>query len=128
MPYSHLTREYTGHSTKELQDTQERLRQELATIEYWRTLIRARMDLSAAKAAPPTPLAGHITEFVYSIELDLVDELRSMREVTLGGLEGLKVSSLPSLKEHESALTQYESSIQNIYLRVSKELAHRHAK
>lgn len=84
--------------------------------------------MCVAVAAPPFPLATQLSEYFDSSELPNSIELREMPQAILDGLKELQASTLPSLKELESSLREYERSVRNNYMILSDELAQSHAR
>lgn len=117
-----------GHDLEDVKQAHLLLRQELAAISHWRRLLRARMDLCTAVAAPPKPIGVSLTEYFDSTELRLTKEIRELPSIVVDGLETLRAFTLPSLKEQDSALRDYERAVRKKYMILSDDLAQRHAR
>jgi hypothetical protein len=119
---------YAGQTVPELQATHRELRHELTSIIHWRRLLKARMDLCTAHAAPPKQLGGSITEYFSSSDLPVPHEITELPKNILGDLHAFRASTLPELKAQDSALRQYERVVRSKYMELSSELAQRHAR
>lgn len=118
---------FAGQSTQDLLAAHKKLRQELSSITHWQRLIRARMDLATAHAAPPLPLGGAITEYVDRADLNFDTEMDQLAQNILTDLDGLTASSLPELRTLEDTLRTYERNVRSQYMALSEELSQRHA-
>lgn len=118
---------FAGQPTQDLLSAHKTLRQELSSITHWHRLIRARMDLATANAAPPLPLGGGITEFIGRHDLEFDTTIDRLPTRILTNIEGLAASSLPELKALEDALRTYERNVRSKYMALSEELSQRHA-
>lgn len=95
-----------------LRETCARLRHEITQIAHWRRLVRARLDLTVARAVLPDRLGS-------AAEAGLLEGRRPAPTVSHNVLVGIaqgtgtamSVADLPRLRSAEDALCDYESAV-----------------
>ncbi len=100
------------------------LRAEKAKVTWWRRLVRARMDLLVASAAPPQPLGEGVA---FSLPLDVIltvprpSELDDVLEAT----NAAGIGQIDQLKALDERLAAYEKGVNDALSRATDHLIER---
>jgi len=88
------------------------LRAERARVDWWRRLVRARLDLAVARAANPQPLGENIA-FQLPLEVGLdVPRPGELADVLVGPGPAEEVARLKELRALDARLARYQSGVE----------------
>ncbi|WP_136517971.1 MULTISPECIES: hypothetical protein [Cellulomonas] len=112
------------HPLHDLRLERRALRAERARVGRWRRVVRARMDLVVAAAAPPDDLGA---EVAFSLPLDVGLEVPRPGELrgALDGTDARRVAALPALRDLDERLARYEEGVEHALRRVTDRLVER---
>lgn len=94
--------------TDELRLARMSLRHEITQIKHWRRLVRARLDLTVARAVPPDRLGLPGTAYT-AIAPAVAHGV--LMDIALVPDAGLSVTDLPALRSAETSLADYEAAV-----------------
>ncbi len=109
------------HPLHDLRLARRALRAERDRVGWWRRVVRARMDLAVAAAAPPGTLGEQVA---YTLPLDVClqvprpDDLRD----TLPGAGVHDVGRLPELRALDERLARYQEGVEHALERATARL------
>lgn len=95
----------------EIRETRRVLRHEVTQIAHWRRLLRARLDLTVARAVLPERLGGEAAQYLARGVTGPVVPHSHLVSITRGTGEAFPVDDLPRLRSADASLAIYEGQV-----------------
>ncbi|MCC2309420.1 hypothetical protein [Cellulomonas chengniuliangii] len=106
----------------DLRSSRRALRAEQATVQWWRRLVQARLDLAVAAAAMPASLGEELAVLPMPAGWVEPPSHVELRRATRGGLPLAEASRLPVLRHLDERLADYERCVGAALAEVTEEL------
>ena len=108
MVASHTSGDPRGMDLAELRLKRRVLRHEATQVAHWRRLVRARLDLTVARAVLPERLGGEATQFLGTDAPGPDVAHYHLVSIVQGAGTAFPVADLPGLRAADDALAAYE--------------------
>ena len=100
------------------------LRAERARVDWWRRLVRARLDLLVARTVGPRAL-GEDLAFTLPLEVGLDVPRPDELSAVLGARNGSDVARLEELRALDQRLARYQTGVEEAFVRATDALIDR---
>lgn len=95
----------------EIRETRRVLRHEVTQIARWRRLLRARLDLTVARAVLPEQLGGEAAQYLADDVTAPVVPYSHLVSITRGSGEAFPVDDIARLRSADASLAEYEGQV-----------------